>query len=361
MPRIRTQPFEKENQSTRLVAVYSSLVHLSIFQLFFRPMNSGGDATVERIRSSTVFVGSTPRGIRRQHFREMSEQLGFSSEIDLARAVVTSSGTERQEMLKRFYLNKNPEFSSLSCFTAHEEKSRFENVRQDLKRGKRPLERTRVNESLETSKKSKRNVSIGRTKVKLLGKDTIPEKNRETHDIQRQNDDYSFGRKLRCSATVFEEKQGANLKTNAHVVELKGPFNYLAKKEEDVTSVNTGNGTSKAKDGHLSKRSHLQQEDRKCSSTSSAASGLNRENTAEIQDSSLNNTSAFSVSILDEFLSRSSCRGGTNSENVRKNVNKVNSCADEKEEKKGKELDKTTDHKKTVKEKKCTSVLDDFI
>ena len=55
----------------------------AFFLQLFRSLKTDRDVTVERIGSSTVFIGSTPRGIRRQHFREISYQLGFSSEIDL--------------------------------------------------------------------------------------------------------------------------------------------------------------------------------------------------------------------------------------------------------------------------------------
>ena len=86
-------------------------------------MKTCHDVTVERIGSSTVFIGSAPRGIRRQHFREMSAQLGFSSEIDLAKAVVANSVTKRWEMLKRFYVDENPVLPGLSCFTAGSQRS----------------------------------------------------------------------------------------------------------------------------------------------------------------------------------------------------------------------------------------------
>ena len=75
-------------------------------------------------------------------FSENVGKLGFSSEIDFAKAVVDSSVNERQEMLKRFYVDKNPVLSGLSCFTAGSERSAVaaDNERQDLKRAKRSLE-----------------------------------------------------------------------------------------------------------------------------------------------------------------------------------------------------------------------------
>ena len=59
------------------------------------------------------------------------------------------------------------------------------------------------------------------------------------------------------------------------------------------------------------------------------------------------------MSLLDEFLSTSSCRGFGKSEKVDKTVKKVKSCRDKKQNK--------TDKKDTIKEKKPTSVLDEYI
>ena len=64
------------------------------------------------------------------------------------------------------------------------------------------------------------------------------------------------------------------------------------------------------------------------------------------------------MSLLDEFLSTSSCRGFGKSEKVDKTVKKVKSCRDKL--KQNKQMDKT-DKKDTIKEEKPTSVLDEFI
>ena len=63
------------------------------------------------------------------------------------------------------------------------------------------------------------------------------------------------------------------------------------------------------------------------------------------------------MSILDEFLSTSSCRGFGKSEKVDKTMKKVKSRRDKKQ---NKQIDKTGE-KDTIKEKKPTSVLDEFI
>ena len=321
-------------------------------------MKTDRDVTVERIGSSTVFIGSNPRGICRQHFREMSDQLGFSSEIDLAKAVVGNSvtGHERWEMLKRFYVDKNPVLSGLSCFTAGPKRSAIaaENERQDLKRAKRSLEQTQADESHEVRKKSKRNLKKHRTKVKLPGKDTTCEANLERREIHRLDGDDLHFRNQSISPAAYQEKQEANLKKSRHVIETKDPFNALNRMEDGVSDVNPRNCRTEAKDCQLNQRNQLQAEDENCSSS---AWEWNRGYAVEFQDSSADDNLVISVSLLDEFLSNSSRRGFGKSEKVDKTAKKVKSCRDKKE---NKQMDKTG-KKDTIKEKKPTSVLDEFI
>ena len=319
-------------------------------------MKTSRDVTVERIGSSTVFIGSTPRGIRRQHFREMSDQLGFSSEIGLAKAVVDSIVTERREMLKRFYVDKNPVLSGLSCFTAGSERSAVaaDNERQDLKRAKRSLEQTPAEESPEVREKSKKNLKKQRTKVKLPRKDATCEANLEKREIRRLDDDDLHGRNQTCSTAASQEKQEASLKKSTHVIETIDPFNALNRIKDGVSDVNSRNCRTEAKDCQLNQRHQLQSEDENCSSS---AWEWNREHAVEFQASSVDDNSVISVSLLDEFLSTSSCRGFGKSEKVDKTVKKVKSCRDKKQ---NKQMDKT-DKNDTIKEKKPTSVLDEFI
>ena len=81
------------------------------------------------------------------------------------------------------------------------------------------------------------------------------------------------------------------------------------------------------------------------------------EHAVEFQASSIDDNSVISVSLLDEFLSTGSCRGFGKSEKVDKTVKKVKSCGDKKE---NKQMDKK-DKNDPIKEKKPTSVLDEFI
>ena len=282
----------------------------------------------------------------------MSEQLGFSSEIDLAKAVVANSVTEWWEMLKRFYVDKNAVLSGLSCFTAGSERSAVavDNERQDLKRAKRSLEQTQADESHEVRKKSKRNLKKQRTKVKLPGKNTTCEANLERREIHRLIDDDLHGRNQSCSTAALQEKE----KKSSHVIESKDPFNALNRMEGGVSDVNPRNCRTEAKDCPLNQRHQLQAEDENCSSS---AWEWNMEHAVEFQASSVDDNSVVSVSLLDEFLSTGSCRGFGKSEKVHKTVKKVKSCGDKKQ---NKQMDKT-DKNDTIKEKKPTSVLDEFI
>ena len=220
----------------------------------------------------------------------MSDQLGFSSIKDLAKAVVGNSVAERWEMLKRFYVDKNPVLSGLSCLTAGSERSAIaaDNERQDLKRAKWSLEETRANESHEVRKKSKRNLkkqkSQQRTKVKLPGKDVICEANLERQEIHRLDDDDFHGRNQSISTAAFQEKQEANLKKRAHVIETNDPFNALNRIEDGVSHVNSRNCRTEAKDCQLNQRHQLQAEDENCSLS---AWEWNREYAVEFQSSSV--------------------------------------------------------------------------
>lgn len=71
-----------------------------------------------RVGESTVFVGSTPRGIRRQHFRELSRTHDHVSEVEFAELVLRSSLEERVDKLKQFYVGRDPSLASLGIFTS---------------------------------------------------------------------------------------------------------------------------------------------------------------------------------------------------------------------------------------------------
>ena len=156
------------------------------------------------------------------------------------------------------------------------------------------------------------------------------------------------------STSAYQEKQEASLKKSTHVIETEDPFNALNRIEDGVSDVNSRNCRIEAKDCQLNQRNQLQAEDENCSSS---AWEWNRGYAVEFHDSSADDNSVFSVSLLDEFWSNSSRRGFGKSEKMDKTVKKVKSCSDKKQYK---QMDKT-DKKDTIKEKKPTSVLDEFI
>lgn len=302
---------------------------------------------MERIGNSTIFIGSTPRGIRRQHFREMSDALGFSSEIDLAKAVVNGSESERREMLKRYYVEKNPVLSGLSSFSGTSSVVNL-NEKQVVRDDKSSLERTRRDYSRETSKRSRRNLQKRKSKPKSYGRDPCCEENLVGHEIKHLGgESNSRGKKRRCAATALKGK---------HREQHKSFEDDPAIKEEKVSSGDKRNcGLAAVGTSHLHQTNQLEQKDVK---STSKASKSNEDFVAETQGSSLENTSEFSVSILDEFLRSDSSRRSAEIEDSDRRVNKWKQRNSQKE---SKQLDKTKD-KETVKGKKnSTSVLDEFI
>ena len=302
---------------------------------------------MERIGNSAIFIGSTPRGIRRQHFREMSDALGFSSEIDFANAVVNGSESERREMLKRYYVDKNPVLSGLSSFS---ETPSGENLIENQVVGdeKTSLERKRRDYSYETAKKSKRSLPKRKSKAKLYGRDQCCEENLQRHENKDLAGERSSGcKKPRCTATALKSKHRAQ-----HVSFEDDP----AVKEEKVNSEDKRNcGLEEEGTRHLHHTNQLEQKDVKKSKVSKA----NEDFVAETQGSCLESTSELSVSILDEFLMPSdSTRRSAEIEDSDRIGNKWKQRNSQKE---GKQMDKTKERETLQGKKNTTSVLDEFI
>ena len=303
---------------------------------------------MERIGNSAIFIGSTPRGIRRQHFREMSDALGFSSEIDLARAVVNGNESERRKMLKRYYVDKNPVLSRLSSF-ADTPSSENLNEKQVVGDEKTSLGRKRRDYSYETAKKSKRNVPKRKSKTKSYGRDQCCEENLERHEIKElAGERNSRTKKPRCATTAMEGK---------HWVQRESFEDDSAMKEEKVKFEDNRNcGLEEAGANHLQQTNQLEQKEDK--TRKSKASKANEDCVAETQGSCLESTSELSVSILDEFLMSDPARSSAEIENSDRRVNKWKQRNSQKE---GKQLDKTKEKETIQGKKNPTSVLDEFI
>ena len=311
---------------------------------------------MERIGNNTVFVGSTPRGIRRQHFREMSDKFGFSSQADFAKAVVRSNDKERWEMLKRYYVTSNPVLSGLSNFTACEVKSEGRKESESLKCAQRSLKRTQENRSHEMSKNAKRKPQNSRAKKGILGKSMVREKTRDRLENQEQEILDSPPRKTVKSSTVSEVSHAVKLKKSAGLIDsgdmFKGPAHIG---EQSVNSTSAGNYGSKLEGHGFNQANQSPQEHRKYNSEESQS---NADTEAKNQESSFASSSFASVSILDVFLSNGSDVGERKHTSANKRVCQVKSCSDEKQDG---YCDKRNDKEAFKLKKKPTSILDDFI
>lgn len=321
--------------------------------IIFRSLIIDHGAKVERIGNNTVFVGSTPRGIRRQHFREMSDKFGFSSQADFAKAVVRSNDKDRWEMLKRYYVTSNPVLSGLSNFTACEVKSEGRKENESLKRAQRSLKRTQENRSHEMSKNAKRKPQNSRAKKGILGKNMVCEKTRDRLKNQEQEILDCPPRKTAKSSTVCEVSHAVKLKKSAGLIESRDTFKGPTHNGEQ--SVNSTNCGSKPEEHAFNQRNQSPQEHRKYNSKESQS---NADTEANIQESSFASTSCASVSILDVFLSNGSDIGERKHTSANNRVCQVKSCSDKKQDG---YCDKRNEKEAFKLKKKPTSILDDFI
>lgn len=298
---------------------------------------------MEKIGNSAVFIGSTPRGIRRQHFREMSDALGFSWEIELAKAVVSGNECERREMLKRYYVDKNPVLSGLSSFSGANL-----NEQQVVVDEKTSLEGKRRDYSYETAKKSKRNLPKRKSKPRSYGREPCCEENLERHENKDLAGERNFrSKKTRCTVTNLNSKHKAQ-----HVTFEDDP----AMKKEKADSEDKRNcGLEKAGTSQLHQANRLEQKDVK---TKSKTSKCNEDFVAETQGFSLESTSELSVSILDEFLMSDSTKRSTE---IKDSDTRVTNWKQRDSQKESKQLDKTKEKETIQGKKNTTSVLDEFI
>ena len=281
----------------------------------------------------------------------MSDVFGFSSEVDLAKAVVDASENERREMLKRYYVGKNPGLSGLSTFT---ETSSVEDLNKErlVKGGKRSLESARKDDSHGTAKRSKTNLQKRKSKplqVKPHGSKAsckeILERQKVNHLVGEST---SRSKKTRCVATTSEGKQRTH---------RESPNNGPTVNEVEVNSADRRDyGLAESGSSHLPRANLIEQKDVKSSSTASKSDEVF---VAETQSSSLENTSEFPVSILDEFLMRESSRSETEIKGSGRRVDDKRKQRSSKKE--AKQLDKTEERETSKLKKNSTSVLDEFI
>ena len=316
--------------------------------MLFRSTKTDNDAAMERIGNSTIFIGSTPRGIRRQHFQEMSDALGFSSEVDLAKAVIDASENERREMLKRYYVGINPVLSGLSSFT--ETSSVEEKKEKHVGKGaKRSLESARKDFGHGTSKRSKRSLQKRKSKLsqdKSYASNACEEGFEGQKSPRLVNKSTSRGTNLHL-ATTLKDKQRSPSESSG---------NASATNEVKANSFNSRNCVlAEAGPNHLPRTNVMEPKDVKCKSTTSKS---DKDLASETQRSYLENTSAFSVSILDDFLMSDSSRAGTE---MKGNGRKMDKWKQRNSVKGGKQLDKEEETTSSKLKKSPTSLLDEFI
>lgn len=261
----------------------------------------------------------------------MSDALGFSSEIDLAKVVVNCNERERREMLKRYYVNKNPILSGLSSFTRTTSGGNL-NEKQ-VGKEKTPLERKRKDYSYDTAKNSK------------SGKDPCFEENIKRHEIKHSaGKSSSRSKKPSCAVTVSKGN---------HRIQHESFGNDPAMNEEIVNSEDKGNcGLEVTRTSHLHQTNQLEQKDVKCTSKASKSDFV-----SETEAPSLENASELSSSILDEFLISDYSRCSAEVEDSDRRVNKWKRNS----QKERKQLEKTKEKKIIKGKKNSTSVLDEFI
>lgn len=274
----------------------------------------------------------------------MSDALGFSSEIDLAKAVVNGNESERWEMLKRYYVDKNPILSGLSSFTRT---TSGENVNEkQVGEGETSLERKRKDYNNDTAKNSKRNLRKRKSKPESYGRDPCFEENLERHEIKHfaGKSSCSRGKKPYCAATVSK---------GSHRIQHESFGNDPAMNDERANSEDKGNcGLEVTRTRHLHQTNQLEQRDVK--STSKASKG---EFVSETEASYLENASEPSSSILDEFLINDYSKCSAEVEDSDRRVNKWKRNS----QKERKQLDKTKEKEIIKGKKNSTSVLDEFI
>ncbi|XP_022803262.1 DNA excision repair protein ERCC-6-like 2 isoform X2 [Stylophora pistillata] len=298
----------------------------------------GNDTMIKKIGNSTVFIGSTPRGIRRRHFREMLDLFGFTFEVDLAKAVMDCSEYERREMLRRFYVHKNPNLSGdLTGDFFAESQSR----KQTVKNGERSGAKTRERLVRKTSKRSH-----GKSKpwrVHLRGEYACSEDDLERSEIHNR----SGGRTSLSSETKFAMALNRNIK-----VPDESCVKDFAMNNERTRSVDKRNRDMPTAETVYSLA---------LANLPSTAIASNENSAAGSRDSRLEkDNSRFAVSILDEFLMHDSSSHETKrKEDSDRGLDKWELRISKRKD--DKQLNNTELKEPNAWEANSTSLLDEFI
>nr|XP_058956968.1 DNA excision repair protein ERCC-6-like 2 isoform X2 [Pocillopora verrucosa] len=299
------------------------------------------DTTIKRIGNSTVFIGSTPRGIRRQHFQEMSNAFGFVSEVDLAKAVVDCSNCERREMLRRFYVHKNPNLSDLWNVTRDFFAGR-QNRKKAVKDGEWSVAKMRKRLIRETSKRS--NGKSKPLQTHFHGKDGCSKDNLERRIHHHSGGETSRSKKPKLAVALSGNEKVPDESRLEDFVGNKERTHHVDRRNRDVPPAEAGHSVGLA---------HVP----------SIATAADENYVAENQDSSFENDNPLvAVSILDQFLMHNSSSFDTKRrEDNNRGLDKCEPLSSKRKE--DKQLDSTERKEPTECRTKAnsTSLLDEFI
>ncbi|XP_066016491.1 DNA excision repair protein ERCC-6-like 2 isoform X3 [Pocillopora verrucosa] len=299
------------------------------------------DTTIKRIGNSTVFIGSTPRGIRRRHFQEMSNAFGFVSEVDLAKAVVDCSNCERREMLRRFYVHKNPNLSDLWNVTRDFFAGR-QNRKKAVKDGEWSVAKMRKRLIRETSKRS--NGKSKPLQTHFHGKDGCSKDNLERRIHHHSGGETSRSKKPKLAVALSGNEKVPDESRLEDFVGNKERTHHVDRRNRDVPPAEAGHSVGLA---------HVP----------SIATAPDENYVAENQDSSFENDNPLvAVSILDQFLMHNSSSFDTKrKEDNNRGLDKCEPLSSKRKE--DKQLDNTERKEPTECRTKAnsTSLLDEFI
>ena len=271
----------------------------------------------------------------------MSNAFGFVSEVDLAKAVVDCSNCERREMLRRFYVHKNPNLSDLWNVTRDFFAGR-QNRKKALKDGEWSVAKMRKRLIRETSKRS--NGKSKPLQTHFHGKDGCSKDNLERRIHHHSGGETSRSKKPKLAMALSGNEKVPDESRLEDFVGNKERTHHVDRRNRDVPP---------AEAGHSVELAHVP----------SIATAPDENYVAENQDSSFENDNPLvAVSILDQFLMHNSSSFDTKrKEDNNRGLDKCELLSSKRKE--DKQLDSTERKEPTACRTKAnsTSLLDEFI
>lgn len=271
----------------------------------------------------------------------MSNAFGFVSEVDLAKAVVDCSNCERREMLRRFYVHKNPNLSDLWNVTRDFFAGR-QNRKKAVKDGEWSVAKMRKRLIRETSKRS--NGKSKPLQTHFHGKDGCSKDNLERRIHHHSGGETSRSKKPKLAVALSGNEKVPDESRLEDFVGNKERTHHVDRRNRDVPPAEAGHSVGLA---------HVP----------SIATAPDENYVAENQDSSFENDNPLvAVSILDQFLMHNSSSFDTKrKEDNNRGLDKCEPLSSKRKE--DKQLDNTERKEPTECRTKAnsTSLLDEFI